>query len=54
MNIALFLLIVIAALAFGARIGWRASQVNTRQHGLIATSDRDVAINDEADMGECR
>jgi hypothetical protein len=35
-------------------MGWRACQVNTRQHGLVVTSDRDVAANDEAGVGEVR
>jgi hypothetical protein len=37
-----------------AWMGWRACQVNTRQHGLVVTSDRDVAANDEAGVGEVR
>jgi hypothetical protein len=52
LNIAAVLLMLIGVL--GAWMGWRACQVNTRQHGLVVTSDRDVAANDEAGVGEVR
>jgi hypothetical protein len=54
LNIAAVLLMLIGVLALGAWMGWRACQVNTRQHGLVVTSDRDVAANDEAGVGEVR
>ena len=53
-NVAVVVLILVCAVAIAVWMGWRMSEANARQHGLVATSDRDVAINDEADMGEVR
>lgn len=50
-NVALFLLIVGAAVAFGVLVGAHVSRVNVRQHGLITANDRAVAINNEAECG---
>lgn len=50
MNIVYCLAIIVAALI----VGWKLSSANAILWRLGAQSDRDVAVNDEADMGEQR
>lgn len=53
-NVVVVVLILAGVVAVGVWAGWRLSQVNTRQHGLVVASNRDVAVNDEAANGEFR
>jgi hypothetical protein len=51
MIIALFLAALAVALFVGAVIGRRFEVANQRITGLLAVSERDTAINDEAENG---
>lgn len=54
MTIFLFLACLATALYLGIILGRRIEVANHRIDGLIARHEREVAVNDEADMGEVR
>lgn len=54
LNVLGFIAVIAVALVFGAVLTLRVHRASIAQDAAVARFLRDVAVNDEADMGECR